>query len=193
MIRLSYISISLNYLCCHLVLEKSLKIKQRRKARRRRRIQRLAREVGYSGLVDLTGPIRISEVPRVEHYDKITLNTEYVVWLDQRLISFLALTVGGSQGHLRHKLESGGRIFPPPRRTEQLKVLFLRGCLCFPTWRQRELLVWLLHWESLSHDLFNIVETQGCLSSRLEDSRETSHSQRGQRGQAGQLSDHFCK
>ena len=55
MIRLSYISISLNYRCCHLVLEKSLKIKQRRKASRRRRIQRLAREVGYSGLVDLTG------------------------------------------------------------------------------------------------------------------------------------------
>ena len=66
MIRLSYISISLNYLCCQRVFEKSLKIKQRRKARRRRRIQRLAREVGYNGLVDLTGSnkLRISSIPQ---------------------------------------------------------------------------------------------------------------------------------
>ena len=53
-----YISISLHYLCGHLVLEKSLKMKQRRKARRRRRIQRLAREVGYRGLEDRAGPAR---------------------------------------------------------------------------------------------------------------------------------------
>ena len=72
MIRLSYISISLNYLCCHLVLEKSLKIKQRRKARRSRRIQRLAREVGYKGLVDLTGTklrIRLAQFPSLQLED----------------------------------------------------------------------------------------------------------------------------
>ena len=67
MIRLSYISISLNYLCCHRVLEKSLKIKQRRKARRRRRMQRLAREVGYSGLVDLTGDQTKSALVKLEN------------------------------------------------------------------------------------------------------------------------------
>ena len=37
-----------------------MKIKQRRKARRRRRIQRLAREVGYRGLVDLTASNKLS-------------------------------------------------------------------------------------------------------------------------------------
>ena len=56
-----------------------MKIKHRRKARRRRRIQRLAREVGYNGLVDLTAAntLRISSIP--QRLTFITLNTEYVV------------------------------------------------------------------------------------------------------------------
>ena len=43
-----------------------MKIKQRRKARRRRRMQRLAREVGYSGLVDLTGDQAKSALVKLE-------------------------------------------------------------------------------------------------------------------------------
>ena len=49
-----------------------MKIKQRRKARRSRRIQRLAREVGYKGLVDLTGTklrIRLAQFPSLQLED----------------------------------------------------------------------------------------------------------------------------